>query len=258
MGSQNDAISIAGVSKEYSTNHGRILALEKVSIAVRRSEVVCVVGPSGCGKSTLLSMIAGFERPSSGRIVVHGKEIEGPGPDRGVVLQVPALFPWLSVWKNVTAGPNWRREPRTSYDSYATELVKGVGLDGFERAYPYQLSGGMQQRAAIARAMLGRPAILLLDEPFGALDAQTRLQMQLLVLDLWQRFPTTVLFVTHDVDEALLLGDRVLVFGRRPGRIVHEVRVGLDKKLGRSLLADEVFIRAKAAILNELFDVIGN
>jgi len=200
-----------------------------VSFSVADGEFMCLLGPSGCGKSTVLNLIAGFEKPTNGDLLLEGRPIGGPGPDRGVVFQEPLLFPWLTVLDNITFGPRMHGRPAAEYVTAAKQLIQRVGLKGFERHRPYELSGGMKQRAALARGWIGSPHVLLMDEPFAALDAQTRLMMQEQLVHLWEQTKITVVFVTHDVEEAILLADRVLVMTSRPGQIKADIPVGLER-----------------------------
>lgn len=222
-------IELKNVSKIYSgapnINDGGIEVLTDIDLQLREGEFVCLLGASGCGKSTLLNLLAGFEQPTRGEVLLDGKTISRPGPERGVVFQQPTLFPWLSVLDNITFGPRMAGTPPAIYLAEARRYLRLVGLQEFERHLPWQLSGGMRQRAALARAWLTNPDILLMDEPFGALDAQTRLTMQELLTSVWRATGTTILFVTHDVDEALFLADRVLVMGSRPGRIREAIQI---------------------------------
>ena len=199
--------------------------LSEVSLALRGGEFVCLLGPSGCGKSTVLNLIAGFEPASSGRVLLDERPIREPGPDRGMVFQQPMLMPWLSVRDNVTLGARLAGQTPAQYLPEAERYLRLVGLQDFAAHAPWQLSGGMRQRVALARAWLPNPEILLMDEPFGALDAQTRLAMQELLRDIWQRTGTSILFVTHDVDEALFLADRILLMSSRPATIREEITV---------------------------------
>lgn len=201
--------------------------LHDVSLRVERGEFVVLLGPSGCGKSTILNLIAGFERPQQGRILTQGRPVTGPSPLRGMVFQQPMLYPWLSVLENVTFGPRMLGLPESEWRPRAAELLQQMGLQRHHNASPWELSGGMKQRVALARAWIMQPEVLLMDEPFGALDAQTRSLMQELLLETWQRLRTTVIFVTHDVDEAILLGTRILVMSARPGRIREQITVPL-------------------------------
>lgn len=227
----------------------RTKALEGVNLAVRDGEFVCMLGPSGCGKSTILNLVAGFLTPASGQVIVAGRVVAGPSPDRGVVFQEATLFPWLSVWDNVTFGPRMRKLARGTYEPAARQALLQVGLAGFEHHLPLQLSGGMQQRAAIARVLVNNPEVLLMDEPFGALDAQTRLIMQELLLKLWDAERKTVLFITHDIEEAILLADRICVMTARPGRIKQIIPVTLPRPRGYELIASSAFLDLKRQVL---------
>jgi NitT/TauT family transport system ATP-binding protein len=221
-------LQVRGVRKDYPAARGSLTALRDVSLDVARGEFVCLVGPSGCGKSTLLNIVAGLDSPTAGHLLLDERPIVGPGADRGMVFQRDCLFPWLTVEQNVgfaTTLSRHRALRGPAMIDRARELLAAVGLEAFAAAHPKQLSGGMRQRAAIARALLCQPRILLLDEPFGALDAQTREQMQELLLGLCSAIDTTVLFVTHDVEEATFLADRVVVMAAHPGEIADEVRV---------------------------------
>ena len=223
-------IVVDQVSHRYRPASGReVLALEDVSLSVRNREFVALLGPSGCGKSTLLYMIGGFLPVVAGSILVDGKPVAGPGPDRGVVFQHFALFPWKTVKANVLYGLERTQLPRSEREQRAQSFIDMVGLTGFEDSYPSQLSGGMKQRAAIARTLAFNPQILLMDEPFGALDAQTRSLMQSELLNIWRRTPKTVLFVTHDVQEAVFLAERVAVMSARPGQIKALIDTKFDK-----------------------------
>src|ERR1051326_7422906 len=223
-------IVVEGVSHTYRPPRGRpVPALDDVSLEVRPREFVALLGPSGCGKSTLLYLIGGFLPVERGRILVDGSAVAAPGPDRGIVFQHFALFPWKTVRANVLYGLERAGLPRTEREARAQNFIDLVGLTGFEDAYPSHLSGGMKQRAALARTLAVDPKILLMDEPFGALDAQTRSLMQTELIAIWQRTPKTVLFVTHDVQEAVLLASRVVVMSARPGRIKATVEIKLDR-----------------------------
>jgi NitT/TauT family transport system ATP-binding protein len=226
-------IQIAGLGKTYRSREGEVVAPEGVDLAVDTGEVVTIVGPSGCGKSTLLYILAGFLPPNTGTVLVAGQPVRGPGVDRGIVFQEYALFPWLTVFQNLTYGLEMTGVPREEREETARRYVKLIGLEGFERRFPRELSGGMKQRVAIARTLAYDPDILLLDEPFGALDAQTRELMQDELLRIWEATGKTVVMITHDVSEAVYLSRRVAVMSRRPGRIVREFPVDLDKSQGR-------------------------
>ena len=247
-----DAISVGRVGKTYGGGAEAVAALDGIDIAIAEGEFAAVLGPSGCGKSTLLNLVAGFEAPTAGSVRVFGAPVTKPGPQRAVVFQEPALFPWLSVWDNLVFGPKLAGARRADYEGPAREFLETVGLAGFERHLPDQLSGGMRQRVGIARALLLRPQVLLMDEPFGALDAQTRLQMQELLLQLWDRFRKTIVFITHDIDEAILLADTVYVMSARPGRIEARIPITLPRPRGLSLLTEPDFNRLK----RQIFDLI--
>jgi len=212
-------------------------ALEHIDLRVKRGEFVTVIGPSGSGKSTLLSIVAGLTEQSSGEVLVGGEPIRGPGPDRGVVFQEFALFPWLDVNDNIRFGMARRRLGRPAEMEVVQRLVKLVSLEGFERYFPNRLSGGMKQRVAIARALAYDPELLLMDEPFGALDAQTRSALQVQLMRIWQAYGKTVLFITHSVREAVYLSDRVVVMSAHPGRVYEEVRIGLRRP--RAVMSEE-------------------
>ncbi len=223
-------IVVEGVNHLYRPPRGRaVLALDQVSLTVANREFVALLGPSGCGKSTLLYLIGGFLPVETGAIRIDGNPVAGPGPDRGIVFQHFALFPWKTVRGNILYGLERAGMPKAEREKRAMDFIELVGLRGFEDSYPSQLSGGMKQRTAIARTLAFDPKILLMDEPFGALDAQTRALMQAELLRIWQRTPKTVLFVTHDVQEAVYLADRVAVMSARPGRIKTIVDTRFDK-----------------------------
>jgi NitT/TauT family transport system ATP-binding protein len=223
-------ITIEGVSHLYRPPRGRaVLALEDVSLSVGSREFLALLGPSGCGKSTLLYLIGGFMPVETGQILVDGEPVKGPGPDRGIVFQHFALFPWKTVRANVLYGLERQDMPKAEREERARHFIDLVGLSGFEDSFPSQLSGGMKQRAALARTLAFDPKILLMDEPFGALDAQTRGLMQSELLGIWQRTPKTVIFVTHDVQEAVYLADRVAVMSARPGQIKTIIETRFNK-----------------------------
>lgn len=237
-------ISFTGVNKSYGARGapgGRTLALADFDLDLAPQEIVSIVGPTGCGKSTALNILAGFEQASAGTVKVDGLPVHAPGPNRSVVFQQPSLFPWLDVLANVVLGVKCRGVPQGEYEPRALRLLQEVGLQGFEHHFPYQLSGGMQQRVQIARALISEPDILLMDEPFGALDYQTRLLMQKLLLRLWAHFRPTILFITHDVGEAVFISDRVIAMTRRPGRVKREVRVHAPKPRDYEFLASGEF-----------------
>ncbi len=243
-------LSIRDVMVAFRARRGpEIVAIERLSLDVADREIVSIVGPSGCGKSTLLRLIAGLVRPSSGEIRLDGRLVTEPGADRGMVFQSYTLFPWLTVQGNVEFGPRIRGASDQDCREVAARYIQIVGLAGFERAYPKELSGGMMQRVAIARALANDPEVLLMDEPFGALDAQTRSFMQELLLDIWQKTPKTILFVTHDIDEALFLGDRVYVMTARPGRFRAEVALDLPRPRTLEVTTSEAFVQCKRRVL---------
>ncbi|HKN08701.1 MAG TPA: ABC transporter ATP-binding protein [Pseudomonadota bacterium] len=222
-------VAIRGVSKRFAVGDGEVEALGRIDVTVAQGEFVCLIGASGCGKPTLLRIIAGFEEPTTGEVLVDGKRITGPGSDRGMVFQDYALFPWMTVRQNIGFGPRQRQLPRREVEGIADEFVKLVGLEPAANRYPNQLSGGMKQRVAIARVLANNANILLMDEPFGALDALTREQLQGEMLAIWARSRVTVVFVTHSVEEAALLGDRVLVMSAGPGRIEADSAIALPR-----------------------------
>ena len=227
-------------------------ALDDITLEIKDGEFVALLGPSGCGKSTLLNLLAGFETRSGGELTFDGAPVDKPGPDRGVVFQEASLFPWLNVWDNITFGPRVQGLKHDEYESKARAMLKLVGLEAFAHALPAQLSGGMRQRVGIARVLVMNPRALLMDEPFGALDAQTRLAMQQLLLDVWQTLGTTVLFVTHDIDESILLADRICIMSARPGRITREIAVGLQRPRSIESLTTPAFAAYKAEIMSEM------
>jgi NitT/TauT family transport system ATP-binding protein len=224
-----DILTIRGVTKRFSVGDGEVEALAPVDLSIPTGEFVCMIGASGCGKSTLLRIVAGFEEPTTGNVAMYGKAITGPGSDRGMVFQDYALFPWMTVRENISFGPRQRQLPREEIAKTADEFVRMVGLERFADRYPNQLSGGMKQRVAIARVLANDASILLMDEPFGALDALTREQLQNELLQIWKRTGVTTIFVTHSVEEAVLLADRVLVMSAGPGRIDSDFRIDLPR-----------------------------
>jgi NitT/TauT family transport system ATP-binding protein len=231
-------IVVDGVSKRYESERQSVQALSGVHFAVEEGEFACIVGPSGCGKTTLLRTVAGLEEPSEGRVVIDGERVEGPGTDRGMVFQEYGLFPWLTVQENVCFGLERQGMAREACDNRCYEMLDLVGLDGFAEAYPKELSGGMAQRVAVARALAVDPDILLMDEPFGSVDAQTRERLHAELFDIWRATAKTTLFVTHEVDEAVLLADRVFVMSADPGRVRKIVELDLPRPRSRT---DAVF-----------------
>ena len=245
------AIELAAVDKVYP-GANPVAALSKIDLTIADGEFAALLGPSGCGKSTLLNMVAGFESVTGGALSVYGGPVSQPGPDRAVVFQEAALFPWLSVWENVVFGPKVQGLAPEQYEAKARETLKLVGLENFHKHLPVQLSGGMKQRVGIARVLVMEPKLLLMDEPFGALDAQTRLTMQQLLLDVWQQLRKTVIFVTHDIDEAILLADVIYVMSARPGRIQSRIPVDLPRPRNLDTLTDQHFNDFKKRIMHEM------
>ncbi|MFJ2281272.1 ABC transporter ATP-binding protein [Pseudomonas sp. NPDC087803] len=248
-------LQVDKVSLRYKKpDGGTFTALEQVSFEVPDQQFAVLVGPSGCGKSSLLYLTAGLAEPTSGEIYVGGQQVQGPGADRGMVFQSYTLFPWLTVRQNVEFGLKRRGMPAARRKEIVDYYVDEVGLSGFADSYAKQLSGGMMQRVAIARALANDPQILLMDEPFGALDSQTRLQMQQLLLRVWGNSKKTVLFVTHDIDEAILLGDRVYVMGAKPGRIKQILDVPIERPRSLDMVMERAFIDMKREIFGLLHD----
>jgi ABC-type nitrate/sulfonate/bicarbonate transport system ATPase subunit len=253
-GGSGHKLLVENVSRVFPGVHGgaAVTALQPTDLAIATNEFVTILGPSGCGKSTLLRMIAGLDRPTTGTITLDGRAVTGPGADRGMVFQSYTLFPWLTIRQNIAFGLNEKgmgeAEARTIVDHY----IDAVGLRGFENHWPKQLSGGMQQRTAIARALANDPAVLLLDEPFGALDNQTRALMQELLLGIWERESKTVLFVTHDIEEAIFIASRCLVMSARPGRIKSDVAIDLPHPRHYTLKTSPEFSALKARMTEEI------
>jgi ABC-type nitrate/sulfonate/bicarbonate transport system ATPase subunit len=247
-------LKIDQISRTFPAQHGHppTRALEPIDLSVANNDFVTILGPSGCGKSTLLRIVAGLDRPTSGRVILDGKEVSGPGADRGMVFQSYTLFPWLTVRENIAFGLRERGVSEAERNKIANGFVHRIGLSGFENHWPKQLSGGMQQRTAIARALANDPKILLLDEPFGALDNQTRVLMQEMLLGIWERDQKTVLFVTHDIEEAIFLGSRVIVMSARPGRIKAEIAVDLPHPRSYKIKTTPGFIGLKERLVEEI------
>lgn len=231
--------------KKLTRTFGTHTALNNISVQVFRREFMCVVGPSGCGKSTFSRIIAGLDHPTAGEALLEGKPVNGPGSDRGMVFQGYTLFPWLTVKRNVMYGLQISGKSKYEAESEARQWIDLVGLSQFENAYPHMLSGGMKQRVAIARALANKPRILLMDEPFGALDAQTRAMMQSYLLQIWRRVDVTLLFVTHDLDEAIYLSDRILVLGTNPSRILELIEVPVPRPRSAEQCLSAEFLATK-------------
>jgi NitT/TauT family transport system ATP-binding protein len=242
------ALEVVGLTKRFESSRGVVTALDDVSFSVHKRELMCVIGPSGCGKSTLVRILAGLETPTAGEVRVNGTPVSGPGPDRGMVFQGYTLFPWQTVKQNVMFGPRMAGKSAYSAESEAREWIALVGLSKFENAYPHQLSGGMKQRVAIARALANQPRVLFMDEPFGALDAQTRCQMQSYLLEIWKNVDITIVFITHDLDEAVFLSDRILVLDANPGRIREVVEVPVPRPRSEAQLFDPTFMATRKHI----------
>ncbi|NTZ18642.1 ABC transporter ATP-binding protein [Paenibacillus sp. JMULE4] len=238
-------LSISKLNKTFQTNKGPVHALHQIDLNIKEGELITVIGPSGCGKSTLLKIIAGLDLQYDGEVALDGEPISRPGIDKGFIFQEPRLFPWLTVEKNIAADLSLKNpEVRRKVD----ELIELVRLTGFEKSYPRELSGGMAQRVAIARALLRKPKVLLLDEPFGALDAFTRAHMQEVLLDIWQKNRTTMIFVTHDIDEAVFLANRIVILKPRPGSIRSVVTVDLPFPRKKSSIS---FQEIRFKVMNE-------
>jgi NitT/TauT family transport system ATP-binding protein len=245
-------IEVDDVSISLGQGSDAFEAVRDLAFSVTPGELVCILGPSGCGKSTLLGALAGHLGISKGRLSVDGEPVSGPSPDRGIVFQQHTLFPWKKVRDNVAFGPKMRGVDKASRRRQADAILGLVGLAGFEAFYPSQLSGGMQQRVELARVLINQPRVLLMDEPFGALDAQTRAMMHRVLLDIWTRIPTTLIFVTHDIDEALFLADRVIMMSARPGCVIEDIRVAFARPRRPELVTDIEFVRLKRHFLDLL------
>ena len=249
----SDKLVLKGISKTFTGEKGsQIAALQSIDLTIKDQEFVSMVGPSGCGKSTLIYLIAGFDQPSGGEIYVNGKRVQSPGSDRGVVFQKVTSFPWLTVLENIGFGLKILGVGDEERRKLSMEYLELTGLRGFENEYPAGLSGGMQQRVALARSLVTNPEILLMDEPFAALDSQTRRFMQDLLVDIWEKTRKTILFVTHDVDEALLIADRVLVMSSRPGIIMDDIKVDLPRPRTFKVEFSQEYIELKKRVQNQI------
>jgi NitT/TauT family transport system ATP-binding protein len=236
---------VRDLHKTFGTNGSGHVAFEKMSLDVHRREFICIIGPSGCGKSTFIRIAAGLEDSSGGEILIDGNPVSGPGPDRGMVFQGYTLFPWRTVKQNVMFGLRMRGKDQSSADAEARQWLDMVGLGKFENAYPHELSGGMKQRVAIARALANEPRILLMDEPFGALDALTRCKMQSYLMQIWKKVEVTVLFITHDLEEACYLADRIIVMGTNPGRVLEVIENPMPRPRTTDQLLSPEFLALK-------------
>jgi len=245
-------ISIDRVGRAFRVGGKDFTAIEQIDLEVYENEFVSIVGTSGCGKSTLLNMVGGLDEPSYGEIRIDGLPVTGPGRNRGFIFQSYSLFDWMTVEGNIRFALEKSKISTTEKVDLVAQFVHAVGLSGFEKAYPNQLSGGMKQRVAIARALVYKPSILLMDEPFGALDAQTRGMMQELLLKIWESHKVTVIFVTHDVDEAIFLADRVVVLASRPGLVKKDISIDLPRPRSYEILTDAKFTAYKREILSDI------
>lgn len=246
-------LKIDNVRKVFDTRNGEMIALNGVSLDIKENEFICVVGPSGCGKSTLLNIIAGLLEPTSGKVYCDGKEVTGTGTERGVVFQQYALFPWMTVKKNVMFGLNLKGIKGKEAEDIAVKYIKMVQLEDFVNHYPKELSGGMKQRVAIARAYAVNPSVLLMDEPFGALDAQTRTQLQTELLETWEKEQKTCFFITHDVDEAIILAQKVIIMSARPGRIKEIVNIDIPYPRTQETKMTPKFLELKNHIWGQVY-----
>jgi len=241
-------LTVNGLGKTFRSGKKETVALRDVHLSTHRREFLCVVGPSGCGKSTLIRIIAGLEEQTSGEVLLEGKPVTGPGRDRGMVFQSYTLFPWLTVKKNVMFGLEVNNHSTFAAEQQAQQWLALIGLEKFADAYPHQLSGGMKQRVAIARALANQPRILLMDEPFGALDAQTRCRMQAHLLEVWRKIDITIIFITHDLDEAIYLADRILVLRAHPGELQELIEVPVPRPRDLSQFISREFLATKARL----------
>jgi NitT/TauT family transport system ATP-binding protein len=241
-------MEVKGLTKEFSTRDGKVTALKDINLSIHKREFVCVIGPSGCGKSTLIRILAGLETATSGQVLLDGKEVSKPGPERGMVFQGYTLFPWLTVKENIMFGLIESGEGKDIAEANARQWADLIGLSKFENHYPNQLSGGMKQRVAIARALANQPKILLMDEPFGALDAQTRSKMQAYLMEIWKNIDITVFFITHDLDEAVYLADRILVLKANPGEIEELIEVPVPQPRNTEQFLSPEFLATKQHI----------
>lgn len=253
-GDNSVKVEIRDLVKKFQTRNGEVVALKGVDLSIQDKEFVCVVGPSGCGKSTLLNMIGGLDTPTSGEILVDGKEVDGPSPKRGIVFQQYALFPWLTVEKNVQFGLKLQGMPRERMGQVTEKYLRAVGLENFAHSYPKELSGGMKQRVAIARAYAVNPEVLLMDEPFGALDAQTRVQLQTELLETWEHEQKTCFFITHDVEEAIILAQRVVIMSARPGRVKDIVDIDIPYPRDQATKMSPRFLELKNDIWSQVYE----
>lgn len=254
MQSNMTDLLVSGVTKDFIIRDKAVNALQEINLTVKHHEFVSILGTSGCGKSTLLRIIGGLEKPTTGKVLVEGREIKGPGADRGMVFQAYTLFPWLTVAQNIEFGLKERGVAPAERQRITKKYIEVVGLKNFENAYPKALSGGMKQRVAIARALANDPEVLLLDEPFGALDMQTRGVMQELLLNVWQQSPKTIIMVTHDIDEAIFLADRVIVMTAHPGSVKEIINVDLPRPRDYMIRTSPEFMAYKKQAMQLIHD----
>jgi len=246
--SNKGKIIVRNLSVVFKGNKG-VHAIDQLNFDIQPGEFVCFLGTTGCGKSTILNVIAGFVHPTSGEVLLDAQPITAPSSERGIVFQQHALFPWKTVLANIEFGSKIHEKKKEERRLIAKRYMDLVGLSGFENSYPSQLSGGMQQRVGIARVLANNPTVMLMDEPFGSLDAQTRVIMQELLLDIWQKFHKTIIFVTHDVDEALFLADRILILTARPAQIKKEIKVSLPRPRTYEILTSQKYVSLKKAVM---------
>lgn len=249
-------VSISKVSMNYSGENGETKALDEISLDINRGEFVCVLGPSGCGKSTLLKIIAGFNRPTTGSLTMNGEPIRKPNWHRGVVFQSPTLYPWLNVFQNVEYGLKMRKLPKEERKEIVEKYLELVGLAEFAKQKPYELSGGMKQRASLARILVNQPEMILMDEPFGALDALTRQNMQTLTRQIWTKTGNTIFLITHDVDEALSLGTSIIVMSERPGKILKKIEVDFSRQIAENPKCNARYTEEYKNIREEILEMI--
>lgn len=241
----------------YQSKNEQVPGTMPNSFTIEKGEFICLVGPSGCGKSTLLKLLAGYLQPTSGKVLMEGQEITGPDWEKGVVFQAPTLYPWLTVFKNVEYGLKMRKIPKDQRKKQVDFFLKQVGLEESAKRYPFELSGGMKQRVAVARSLVNHPKLLLMDEPFGALDALTRIQMQSFLREVWQKNNQTIFLITHDIDEAMALGTRVLVMSKSPGKIMEDIPLSYSQKAlqenDNKIIQDEKYTEIKNHILQMIY-----
>lgn len=251
-------IEIENLTISYGEDEDSILAIEDVSLEIKRGEFLCILGPSGCGKSTLLKAIAGYIMPTKGSCKMEGNEIVGPDWHRGVVFQSPTLYPWMSVEENVEFGPKMRGLKKDEIEEIKTHFLEQVKLEGFGKKATFELSGGMKQRVALARVLANYPQVILMDEPLGALDALTRTNMQNLIRDIWEENNITIIFITHDIDEALTLGTRIVVMSKRPGKILNEFNINFTDKISKEKSKDIMYTDEYIKIKREILKIINS